>query len=120
MFKILLWLNGLSIIESLKVYKSNLTIHEAKSIPSGLHFLNQAGNVFENPKDFSACIRFNYKVLGITSADTRLITIKNPKIPDNSRLFLKLYARYPSTWFDLGNYQTLNGFSSYVIKDIEK
>ena len=111
--------NLVSIIQTLSVFKSILNIENAKTIPSGLHYRNPSKEVVEQ-HDFSACIRFRFKRLGITSADARILTIPNPKIIDNSRLFLKTYVRYGATWFDFGNYEKVNGFSSFVIGDVYK
>ena len=115
--KMIFVVNLVSMTQTLSVFKSVLNMEKAKKVPSGLHYSNPSNKVLET-HDFSACIRFNYKRLGITSADARIITIPNPKIVDLSRLFLKTYARYDATWFDFGNYEKVNGFSSFVIKNV--
>ena len=48
--------------------------------------------------DFTACIRTQLKILGI-GKEARLLQIGNWKKSE----FLRLYARYPVTWFSFGN-----------------
>ena len=72
--------NLVSMTQTLSVFKSVLNMEKAKKVPSGLHYSNPRNKVLET-HDFSACIRFNYKRLGITSADARIITIPYPPGP---------------------------------------
>ena len=48
--------------------------------------------------NFTACIRTQLKILGI-GKEARLLQIGNWKKSE----FLRLYARYPVTWFSFGN-----------------
>ena len=86
-----------SAIISLKIYEGDQEFPNHKLV-SGLTYKK---SVIQNDfmsNDFTTCIRTQLKILGI-GKEARLLQIGNWKKSE----FLRLYARYPVTWFSFGN-----------------
>ena len=110
----------ISDIISLKIYKSNVELSNVKLI-AGLTYKKDIKQNICLSSDFTICIRAKLRRLAYDDS-AMLLLIENSK---NTR-FLKLFARYPATWFKFGNPNLLSWIlrdtwrNSYLIWKIEK
>ena len=89
---ICLFLNSLA----LKIYKSNADVPNGK-VNSGLSYKKNVKRSVFVSNNFTACIHVYIKRMS-TDGSAMLLTIDNV----NHIRFLRLYARYPVTWFHFG------------------
>ena len=109
-FNIMVFILQNPLVISLKIYKSDKSDQEFSSekLVAGLEFQKSAKQNNFMSNDFTACIRTQLKILGI-GKEARLLQIGNFKKSE----FLRLYARYPVTWFSFGNPK----FVSWPLRD---
>ena len=92
---------------SLKIYKSKLVVPNIEMISGLVYKKNIQQNIFVS-NNFATCVRVKMKRLALDKSAIILLIEDS-----NNKKFLKLFARYPATWFKFGNPY----LSSWIIYD---
>ena len=108
-------------LKNLKIYKK-----EEKSSPiqfneiMGLHFKNENHYSPNLSNDLTACVRFNYPMLGFMGGKLRpiILDIGNVDSP-NIVNFLQMSARYPWNWINFRKEESNIG-SSWILMDYKR
>ena len=102
---------------SLKIFESTVGLEDKIAI-SGLQYKKKSNEKVELTHSLTGCVRINFQRLDGLDVDgsSRILIIGNSNYP--SRDFLRMYAKYPITWFGYGNHELGKGFKgSWPLKD---